>query len=352
MKRWPLTLITLLTVLLLPAIPAWADDGPTGDGVVIVGKDYTVEADERIDGDLVLISGDLTIEEDSQVDGTVVVWNGSAEIEGHVEGDVVVSLGDITLGPGAEIQGNVVCSWNCDLERDDEAQVEGSITEGSSWQAFTPEFSPPPAPLDFLSSGLETLGRWIYRLARAVLSVLVLAVIAGLLAAVWPHQTSEVTRTVRGFPWVSAGIGLLTALAAFILVVALALTVCLAPLAILASLALGAAAVFGWISVGALLGDRLLRSLNVRGITPLWAAVSGTLVITLIVVMTDLTLSLIPCLKPLIWLVTLALGAAGLGAVILTRFGTVAYQPQAPATQTPTLSPTEPSAEVEPFDES
>jgi hypothetical protein len=68
-------------------------------------------------------------------------------------------------------------------------------------------------------------------------------------------------------------------------------------------------------------GERLLQALNARGIAPLWAAGLGTLLITLI----GMGLSVAFCLAPFGWLMIFALGCVGLGAVVLTRFGTMAY---------------------------
>ena len=57
----------------------------------------------------------------------------------------------------------------------------------------------------------------------------------------------------------------------------------------------------------------------------LWAAGLGTLLITLV----GVGLSSAFCLAPLGWLVMIILGCLGLGAVVLTRFGTMPYTPAA-----------------------
>jgi hypothetical protein len=116
---------------------------------------------------------------------------------------------------------------------------------------------------------------------------------------------------------------LLTVGAATALIIVLAITVCLSPLAALAALGLGAAGLFGWIGVGTLVGERLLQALNARGIAPIWAAGLGTLLITLI----STGLSAAFCLAPFGWLMVFVLGCLGLGAVVLTRFGTTDYVP-------------------------
>lgn len=313
--------------LLLPATPALADGGPPGDdGVVIWDEDYTLEEDERLDGDLVVFNGDATLEAGSRVEGSVVIWNGGARVEGTIEGDLVVSGGDIYLADSAWVERDVVCSWNCDVEQEEGARVDGRIVEDvplldflfEDWHGFPVSV---PSPPTFWGSGPERVLDWVLRAVRDAVGILVVAVVAGLVALIWPHQTARVGQTVVEAPWPSFGIGLLTAAAAIVLIIALAITICLAPLSALTALALGTAGLFGWIGIGALVGERLLQALKAREIAPLWAAGLGTLLITLI--STGLSAAL--CLAPIGWLVVFILGCLGLGAVVLTRFGTTPY---------------------------
>jgi len=341
--------------LLLPVTPALADgDPPSDDGTVIWNEDYTLGEDKWLDGDLVVFNGDVTLETDSRVRGSAVIWNGSADVKGTVEGDLVVSGGDIYLGNSAVVQGDVVCSWNCNFESEEGARVDGSIVEGipfpnlpfERWRNLPRVPIPAPSPPTSRVSGLEQVLAWILKVVRGVVGVLVVAAVAGLVALIWPHQTTRVGQTVIEAPGPSFGIGLLTAAAATVLIIALAITICLSPVAVLAALALGAAGLFGWIAVGALVGERLLRALKAREIAPLWAAGLGTLLITLI----GVGLSIALCLAPFGWLMVFVLGCLGLGAVVLTRFGTTDYVPHRPTPPPSAPTPveaTEPSEQPE-----
>ena len=331
MKRWLIGLIVLsVGVLLLPATPALADgDPPDDNGVVIWNEDYTLEEGKRLDGDLIVFNGDVTLEAGSRVQGSVITWNGSAKVEGTVERDLVVSGGDITLGEDARVAGDVVCSWNCDLEQKAGARVGGGIIEGVPLRGLqldrvrgVPQI---PSLPKIWASGPGRVLNWMLRAIRSLVAIMVVAAVAGLVALIWPQQTAQVGRAVVEAPLPSLGIGLLTVVAGTALIVALAITICLSPVAILAALALSAAGLFGWIAVGGVVGERLLRALNAREIAPLWAAGLGALLITLI----GTGLSSAFCLAPLGWLMILALGSIGLGAVVLTRFGTTAYVPAA-----------------------
>ena len=340
-KRWLISLTVLfIGVVMLWPTPALAQEDPPDDtGIVIWNEDYTLEEGERLEGDLIVFNGDVTLEPGSRVEGSVIIWNGSAEIEGAVEGDLIVSGGDITLGDSAWVAGEVVCTWNCDLEQKAGARVDGGIVEGIPL---------PPLPLDQIrpvpelpslprmwDAGPGRVLNWMLRVMRSVVAIVVIAAVAGLVALIWPQQTAQVGRTVVEAPLPSLGIGLLTTVAGVALVIALAITICLSPVAVLALLALSAAGLFGWIAVGAMVGERFLQALNAREITPMWAAGLGALLITLV----STGLSSAFCLAPLGWLLIFALGGLGLGAVALTRFGTMAYG----ASPGPTPPPTAPA---------
>jgi hypothetical protein len=126
----------------------------------------------------------------------------------------------------------------------------------------------------------------------------------------------------------------------------LVITICLSPGAALVALALGAAGLLGWIAIGAQIGRRLLQALDATGdrvnpVAPMWSAALGTLIITLITV----GLSTALCLSPLGWLLMFVIGCFGLGAVVLTRFGTTPYVPSQPRKPT---APVSPAPSVEP----
>ncbi len=333
-KRWIIWLIALLALgLCFSPAPALAEGSPPGDGGITVwGEDYTLEEGERLDGDLVVFDGDATLEPGSRVAGSVIVWNGSAEVQGVIKGELVVSGGDIYLGDSAQVSGNVVCSLDCDLDREDGAQVDGNIVEGiplgefpfDRWHGIPVPV--PPSPPNFSISGAGRALSWAFKVIRGVASVLVVSAVAGLVALIWPQQVKLVGQAVVESPGASFGIGLLTVFAAVTLAIALLVTICFSPIAVLLVLALGVTGLFGWIGVGALVGERLMQSFNARTAAPLWAAGTGTLVITLVIAGLDV----LPCLGVLGMFLTCVLGCLGLGAVALTRFGTMAHTPTPP----------------------
>ena len=322
-----LLLISIAAVLLTSVASARADGEPPGDGGVTKwGEDYVLAAGECLEDDLVVFDGDVTLEPGSCVEGSVVVWGGEVEVKGVIEEGLVVSGGDIHLSDTARVDGGVVCSWDCDLTQDDGARIKGGIVEGvpvpeldfEERFGFPFPVSPPP---NFRIVGVASALNLALEVIRGVLSVLVVAVLAGLVALIWPQQVARIGQAVIESPGPSLGIGALTVVAAVPLIAVLVLTICLSPAALLAALALGTAGLFGWIGIGALVGERLLHHLDVRETVPLWAAGLGTLVITLVSIGLNVTL----CLAPLGWALILGLGGLGLGAVVLTRFGAMSY---------------------------
>ena len=322
--------LALLVGLLLPAVPALAASETPDDGVVIWNEDYTLSKDEVLDGDLVVFNGDVTLESGSRVRGNVVIWNGNAEASGLVGGNLVISNGEIQLGEDAHVEGDVVCSWNCDIQREEGARVGGDIIEGPTLQGFpfadwgeqglrirVPSRDAKP----FWLSGPEQLLKWVFRVVRGLVTILVIAAIGGVVALIWPNATAQVGHTAFESPGASLGVGFLAIVAAIALVLALAITICLSPAAALVGLFVGAAGLFGWVAIGARVGQRMLGAFGAAEVPPILVAGLGTLVITLITV----GLSAGFCLAPLGWLILFAIGCLGLGSVVLTRFGTTAY---------------------------
>lgn len=329
MKRLLLVLM-LAGVLLFVAAPVALARGLAEDRVVF-GDDVTIGEGERVDGNLVVFGGDVTIEEGAEVTNNVVMFGGTVSIDGRVGGDVTLFGGSGHLGESAEVDGRLVTAGG-NVSRD-----EGAVIRGGHSQGF--DFDGPPRfdfqPFDF---GLSLFAQAV----RAVLTSIAIAALALLVLLFWPLQTARVAETIESQPARSGGFGVLTWIAATILLVLLALTICLIPFSIIGGLILAAATLFGWIALGLVVGNRLLTGLNVRNFTPAVSAGVGTLLISLL----SEIFGLIPCIG---WLIPILLSAIGLGAVVLTRFGTRPYFPPGPGPAAPVPiqpSPPPPASET------
>lgn len=351
--RFGLGLALLVMLVMLPAVPVFAQ-GPEGD-VTIWNQDYLLAEGDALSGNLLVVNGNATLEADSRVAESVVVVNGNADVTGVVGQDLVVVNGSINLGESAWVQGSVVCTLNCELHREEGARVGGDIVDAipsipgfglPEWHTV-PEWRslvPGAYGSDVWDSGPRWALRGMLRVGRAVLSVVVIAVLAGLLALIWPQQIGRTGQAVLDAPWESLGVGLLAGLIVLVVMVALVLTICLPPLVLLALVGAG---LFGWAAIGALVGERLLKAFGARTVAPVWAAALGALCISIVAAGLDV----IPCVGVVAAIAVGVLGCMGLGAVVLTRFGTRPYlrarpvgpaAPVAPAVSPAPVGPAEP----------
>jgi len=302
-------LACLLALLLaVSATPVFAGGG---GGRVIFGDSFTLESGERMDGDLVVLGGSVVLEARSRVDGNVVAVGGSAEVAGEVDGDLVAFGGDVVLRSTAVVAGDLVTIGG-NVQRDPGAVVRGNEVGGLEFQGL-PRFGTFPTRLNFDRWG----DRWsssIFNIFGDIVVALALAAIGLLVVLFWPKQTEAVGKVAFTAPLPSAGVGLLTGVVAVVFIVLLAITICLSPVAFLLGVAMLVAGLFGWIAIGLLVGQRLLETFKVKGVTSLMAVAAGTLLISL--------LRAVPCLGAIVGFVV---GCAGLGAVVLTRFGRQAY---------------------------
>jgi hypothetical protein len=154
-------------------------------------------------------------------------------------------------------------------------------------------------------------GDWFFGGVWQFFQTLGMVALALLLVLFVPQHLRRTADTAVARPLESGGIGLLSfVLLPFVLIVTL-LTCVLPPLIVLF---VAAASVFGWVSLGMELGQRLSGALNQT-----WSYTVEAVVGTLALGIATALLGWIPCIG---WLAGLLLGSVGLGATILSRFGT------------------------------
>jgi hypothetical protein len=328
-------LACLLGLLLaFSASPVFADGN---GGRIIFGASFTLESGERMTGDLVVLGGSVVLERESRVEGNVVVMGGSASVAGEVENDMVVFGGNVVLQSTAIVDGDLVTIGG-NVQREEGAIVRGSEAEGLEFRGL-PRFWTFPTRV-YTYRWPDRWFSFIFDIFKAIFVALAMAALGLLIVLFWPKQTEVVRQAIWYAPLPSGGVGLLTGIVAVALMVLLAITICLSPIAFLLGVALLAAGIFGWAAVGLLVGQRLLEAFKVKGVTSLMAVGVGILLLSL--------LGAIPCLGAL---VVIVVGCVGLGAVVLTRFGTQTYPLRTVTPPTPPV-PVQPeeiaAVEVEP----
>lgn len=299
-----------LVLLIVLGRPVLAQGGE--DGRVILGEDFTLPTDHRLDGDLVVFGGDVDLEPGSTVRGAVLVFGGEVHIAGRVDGDVLAFGGDVTLAESAVVGGNVLSTNG--YERHPGAIVNGQVIDSGGHDGVQIPARPQP-----VYSGWPWEMDWVWHTWQSVLGALAMVVIGVVVVLLVPGLTRTAGETLVSYPVQSTFVGLLAGLVTSVAIVLLTITCLGIPVALLLSIALAVAVLFGWIAAGLVLGERLLVALNpeVRSQPPV-AVAAGLVILALI--------GLLPCLN---WLLGILVGTWGLGAVVLTRFGSRPYVPGA-----------------------
>jgi hypothetical protein len=290
--------------------------------IVAVNSDLEVRPGEQVT-DVTVANGDIHILAGAIVHGDVTVQSGDVTVEGIVTGNVSSLQGDIILGPGAAVQGNVLASAG-DIYRQPGAQVNGHVTATAG--TIHNDAPPAPAPAPRPPGDAGFLGALLRLVLLGLGSLVLLALGVGILV-VAPRPVTRIEATLEEVFWPSAVVGLLTAILLPVVTVILAgvllFTVIGTPLVLLAA---GAAWFLGLVVFALWLGDRLARAVP-QAPLPRSALARGTFGLAAILVGGVLVGSVVPWLGgPLAYL----LGCLGLGAVILSRGGSVALVRDSP----------------------
>lgn len=327
MRGWMSVLLSVLLFLAM-SLPVWADDGE--GQAVFPGETFVIGPGEEVNGDVVVMGGNLELQQGGRANGDVAILGGSAIIDGEVDGHLVVVGGTLDLRSRALIRENLV-TFGASVSRAPGATVQGETIEGFRGRMLR---------LPTIRIGRITRTReWdthpffslVGGFVRFVLSLMALIALGVLLVLLLPQQTAVVGQAINEAGWTSFAVGLLTLLV-LIMLVPLLVIICIGiPVAILLLIAATAAGLFGWTAIAALLGQRLMASLRTAQVQPVVEVILGVLLITVV--------SQLPCLG---WLIAAIAATTGLGAVVLTRFGTMRYSPQRQTTDAPAPPAPEP----------
>lgn len=310
-------IFSLFTLVLIVALlwPSTAYAKPLFDDEVIFGGTYTLEEGETQNGDLVIMGGTATLEDGSIVNGDVVLMGGTVKADGTINGSLVGMGGSIDLGEAAVINGDLV-TLGATVDRQEGTQITGEVIQNFSfpfrfpfWSQESGAPSGPDIDVNF-NPVIDTLWFFFRMFIWAALAILVMIFFV--------NQAERVASAALDEPVITGGIGLGTAILTPIAMLALVITILLIPVALILVLALAAAWIFGWVSLGLFVGRRLAKMLDQEW-APAIAAGVGTLILYLVLAGFQ---QIVPCVG---WLPRSLVGLWGLGAVLITLFGTREY---------------------------
>ncbi|MFQ5922997.1 MAG: hypothetical protein ACE5M4_09145 [Anaerolineales bacterium] len=319
-----LVLVPVVVLVVALALPGAAYASEAEQGQVIFGGTFTLESGDELNGDLVIFGGSLELEEGSIVDGDVLLFGGNAEVYGEIDGNLALLGGNADLGSSALVTGDLVTlGGNVD-------RAEGAVVEGDFFSAegfYVPfDFELPNLPDFGDTARIRPFGRSSFGpffspvtgILWFILRSLLVAALAILVVLFWPKPAERAGNAAVSQPIVAGGLGCLTMIVVPIMSFLMLFTIIGIPLSFLAVVVLVVAAVFGWIAIGGEVGHRMVEAFDWE-LHPAASAGIGTLAVSFVVG----GIGLIPCIG---WLAPLLVGAAGLGAVILTRFGSREYE--------------------------
>lgn len=311
------------------------------DDKLVLGGVFTLAEDEVLRGSLMVMGGTAILEEGSRVEGDVVLLGGSVSGHGAIEGDVIAIGGFIELSESAHVRGNVNAIGG-HVAFADRSSIEGDVFNGLEGDfPFVipgdfqiPEIPQiPQVPQVNVNTGPNYFMKFLWWLFRSFLW----AALAVLLVLFVPGQTRRVARVTTSQTLIALAIGLFTAVAVPLLLFFIAITIIGIPVSLVGGFFLAAAWAFGVVAIGTETGNRLASAFRQEWALPV-AAGLGALIFTLVV---NGLGALVPCVG---WMAPVFASMVGLGAVVLTRFGTQEYPPDAnPPDANPPVVPAGPA---------
>lgn len=325
--------------LLFPSA-ALASDGavPLLDDQVVFGGTFTLDAGDEIDGSLIVVGGVVTLEPGSVVTKDILVFGGNVTIEGKVKQSLVAFGGLVVLTESAEIYGDLIAPSTV-VRRSDEAQIYGQIiADPEALDLDIPEIDMPDIPdlprvvnptfFERISNTFFGTVEPLTNFVWSLVSSFGVAAVAVLVLMLLPKQTERMTEAVGGNPVSTGGLGLLTVVISVMAMVITAITLILIPATVLIVILLALGLFFGYVAVGSELGRRFSSSFGYQWRSPLQTAI-GTFTIAFLIGLFNLA-----HWDGLAILIRVVVGAIGLGAVVLTRFGTRQYLKRRPSMMT------------------
>ncbi len=304
----------------------------TGD-IVQIGSDVIIDQDERVNGSVISIGGNVVVR--GEVKGDAVAVLGTVTVDGYVHGDVVSPTGTVTISSTGRVRRNVVAS--------------AIITNPGARIGGSREYTGVNLPF-----GGDVFHGFYVSFMMLQLGIAVFAVFLVLLGHAFAGKNIAVVRTRIMLSSIkSFFVGLVTMLLGIpILWLLLIITVIGIPVAFLVlPLAVAVAVVLGYSAVGLRLGEKLVENNRIAVESQLGRTLVGVSIMLLLTVFgAVLLLAQFAPTSVLGWIlfgvgiaVSFIATTAGLGAVVLTRFGTRLEKPRPPAAAgTPATLPTEP----------
>ncbi len=323
MGRWRVILVLLVLILVIGQ-PALTPGGRKDQ--VYVGQDRTLGAGQELEGDLVVFGGDVELEPGSRVRGNVLALGGSVTVAGQVDGRAMAPSGRVELERTAIVNGGILAASA--VTRPAGAVVRGLVTDNlnSGFSATLFYSHPGRCPLGFPGFwfgwpwGVGLAGDLTVSLIQVLLGGIVAVGVGLLVALLAPRSTRTAGETLAQHPWRSVWTGVGAWVLAVLVLIPLLVGTCVGiPVAVAALVGLTVATLFGFVITGYVIGERALLALGLASHRPVPAVVVGLTILAILVSVPYLGM-----------LIAALIGIWGLGAAVMTRFGTRPFHTHPP----------------------
>ncbi|MDO8670408.1 MAG: polymer-forming cytoskeletal protein [Dehalococcoidia bacterium] len=306
-------LVVLLALFQLLVVPIVSADGGE-DNRVVFGKSVVIEREDNVD-DLVVFGGNVKVL--GIIKGDLVVFGGEASVSGEIRGDMVVFGGSVNLDSTASVRGDLV-TFGGSLRKDPEATVGGSVVKGLGIGKLVV----PPSPVFGLRPEINLFWEFVSGLFKGIFATLALLALAVLAVAMFSTQLAVTEDVLENSFWHNAGIGALTLTAAACLSFILLISLIGIPVALLLWLLVFLSSIYALVAVANVVGERVVHSARVSLSGPLVNVLVGMVLMMLVVVPMNAISG--GCLGTILLLL---LATPGIGATVLSRFGTFRWRP-------------------------
>lgn len=276
----------------------------------VIGDRFTLKEGETLPANLCALGGVIHLMPDSRIDGNVYLAGGQVKIEGVITGDLNTLGAQVTFSETGMVEGdvNLLGSGSSGVEK---AYVLGEINQ-NGWLAI------PTIPTMNTWGPVVSFDHFLWGLLWLPLRSFLWAALAILVLLFAPNFVARVQHSAMKEPVLSGGVGLASSIVVITVMVILAITIVCIPFSFLLGLAFILAWALGLISLGLEVGQRL-AGMAKQDWAPAVSAGLGVFILTLVLNGIDFAVPWVGFLPKIL------VSIVGLGAVILTRFGTHSY---------------------------
>ena len=282
-------------------------EGELRGNQLFIGRSFTLEAGNNIVGDIVGIGTDLILKPGSKVDGNILLIGSSLEVGGIINGNLNLFAGNSHINNGAFLTGDINQFFH-----------HAIIEQGVRVSGEINSFFFPGIPMQQISGFISTMTEWVSP-NRWFLwdfsSTLVIGLLALLAVLLLRKPTLRISAQIQSQLLIDWGAGIFIFLAAPSIAIILIITICLMPIGLLLFLALALSYLYGWLALGIVIGKLVQTWLRTHWSEEL-VAFFGSVLLGLVTSI----IGWVPCIG---WIINFMIGCIGLGAVIITRFGSI-----------------------------